>query len=183
MTLDTVTDREAPMLTREIALDRLAASGEAVAALARSVSDVQARWKPTPQEWSVLEVLGHLLDEEREDFRTRLDYILHRPGETWPPIDPVAWARDRGYNERGREPAVEAFVWERHASLRWLEALPRPDWTAAHQHPRLGRVTAGEMLAAWVAHDHLHIRQLNQLHWQYLAETVSPFSLTYAGGW
>jgi hypothetical protein len=171
------------MLTRESALTRLAASADVVAALGRSVSDAQARWKPTPEEWSVLEVLGHLHDEEREDFRRRVDYILHRPDEAWPPIDPAGWVRERNYNERLWEPALDAFVRERQASLRWLEALPNPDWSASHRHPRLGLVSAGDMLAAWVAHDHLHIRQLNQLHWQYLATTVPPCSLTYAGGW
>jgi hypothetical protein len=39
------------------------------------------------------------------------------------------------------------------------------------------------MLAAWVAHDYLHIRQLNELHWQFLAGQVSPDALDYAGGW
>ena len=59
-----------------------------VGALVQGVSDQQARWKPDPDSWSILEVLNHLLDEEREDFRVRLDYTLHRPGEPWPPIDP-----------------------------------------------------------------------------------------------
>jgi hypothetical protein len=44
-------------------------------------------------------------------------------------------------------------------------------------------MTAGEVLGAWRAHDHLHIRQLNQLHWQYLSLEVAPGSLEYAGGW
>jgi hypothetical protein len=171
------------MLTREIALARLAATGEAVAALARGVSEAQARWRPAPDEWSVLEVLGHLEDEERDDFRRRVDSILHRPEEAWPPIDPAGWVHARGYNARPWPPALEAFVRERQASLCWLEALPDPDWSVSHHHPRLGRVSAGDMLAAWVAHDHLHIRQLNQLHWQYLATRVAPGALQYAGGW
>jgi hypothetical protein len=39
------------------------------------------------------------------------------------------------------------------------------------------------MLGAWVAHDHLHIRQLNELHWKHLATLVAPISLDYGGGW
>lgn len=40
--------------------------------LLRVVRLEQARWKPTPDKWSMLEVVNHLYDEEREDFRQRL---------------------------------------------------------------------------------------------------------------
>ncbi|MBI3764705.1 MAG: DinB family protein, partial [Chloroflexi bacterium] len=65
----------------------------------------------------------------------------------------------------------------------WLAELKNPDWNSTHTHPQAGSMKAGEVLAAWVAHDHLHIRQLNELHWQWLARDVAPLSLEYAGGW
>jgi hypothetical protein len=34
----------------------------------RGVTEAQARWKPAPEEWSILEVINYLCDEEREDF-------------------------------------------------------------------------------------------------------------------
>ncbi len=57
-------------------------------ALAEGVSDYQARWKPDPASWSILEVVNHLLDEEKEDFRARLNLALYQPDEPWPGIDP-----------------------------------------------------------------------------------------------
>ena len=59
----------------------LARNAETIHRMVNGVSDEQARWKPTPEDWSILEVINHLYDEEREDFRTRIDYTLHRPGE------------------------------------------------------------------------------------------------------
>lgn len=148
-----------------IDLDRIiahfTANAEAIAALARNASAEQARWKPSPEEWSILEVTCHLYDEEREDFRTRVRLTLTDPAADWPPIDPV---------ER-----LEAFLAERRASLDWLRGLQNPNWDSRKTHPRLGSATAGEMLWAWVAHDHLH--------WQWLATHAPPFSLEYAGGW
>jgi len=44
-------------------------------------------------------------------------------------------------------------------------------------------MAAGDVQGAWVAHDHLHLRQLNELHWQWLATQSTLFSLAYAGGW
>jgi uncharacterized damage-inducible protein DinB len=48
--------------------------------LFQSVSDEQARWKPGADKWSMLEVINHLYDEEREDFRKRLELVLKNPG-------------------------------------------------------------------------------------------------------
>ncbi len=171
------------MINLDTTLARLSANADTIASLCRSVSDAQARWKPSPDEWSILEVFCHLYDEEREDFRTRVDFTLRTPAQAWPPIDPTGWVTARGYNQREFGPSLESFLHERRESLKWLANLKDPDWNSTHQHPRIRAMTAGEVLAAWAAHDHLHIRQLNQLHWQYLAQEAAPISLSYAGGW
>ena len=69
------------------AIQELTHNAEAVERLARHASDQQARWKPAPEEWSLLEAINHLYDEERSDFRLRLDLTLHQPGTPWPPND------------------------------------------------------------------------------------------------
>ena len=81
-------------------IDRLSQSPAVISSLVQGVTPEQARWKPSPDRWSILEVINHLEDEERDDFRTRLDYLLHRPGQPLPPIDPPRWAVERKYNER-----------------------------------------------------------------------------------
>lgn len=171
------------MISLTDAFARLSANADAIAALARGISDAQARWKPASEEWSILEVINHLYDEEREDFRTCLDLTLRKPEEAWPPINAVGWVTERGYNERELGPSLDALLRERRASLEWLAGIQNPDWNSIHRHPRIGDMAGGDVLAAWVAHDHLHIRQLNQLHWQYLSRSVAPVSLEYAGGW
>ncbi len=44
-------------------------------------------------------------------------------------------------------------------------------------------MTAGDLLAAWVAHDVLHLRQLVELRYAYLVEEAQPNSVGYAGEW
>ncbi|MGH2628909.1 MAG: DinB family protein, partial [Anaerolineales bacterium] len=96
---------------------------ERIKLFVEGVSDDQARWKPNPESWSILEVTCHLGDEEREDFRTRLDIILHRPEAPWPPIDPREWVAERKYNERDLGGSLASFLSERRASLEWLRGL------------------------------------------------------------
>jgi hypothetical protein len=150
--------------------------------LASQVGQEQARWKPDAQSWSVLEVVNHLYDEEREDFRTRIEYTLYRPGEDWPAIDPQGWVSKRGYNQRLLPDSLEKFLQERRASLQWLTGLEAPDWKSQYQAP-WGPITAGDLMAAWVAHDLLHIRQLVELTWAWTTKQLSPYSPEYAGQW
>jgi hypothetical protein len=151
--------------------------------LTNGMSLEQSRWKPSPEKWSILEVVNHLYDEEREDFRQRLDLILNTPDEQWPSIDPQGWVTSRAYNERDLESSRRSFFTERDKSLEWLAQLSDPEWNSSYAHPNGGIIKAGDLLAAWLAHDYLHIRQLARLHWQYVGIIASPYQAVYAGPW
>lgn len=155
---------------------------EAIRNLAQNITDEQAHWRPNPDSWSILEVLCHLYDEECLDFRVRLDLILHHPGDAWPPIDPKGWVATHHYDQRDQAQTVSSFLVEREKSLTWLKTLESPDWQISCKTP-WGSMTAGDMFSAWVAHDLLHLRQLVELHYEYHAQVVKPYAVTYAGEW
>jgi hypothetical protein len=69
-------------------IDLLARHGDVFRALLKDLPQEEARWKPAQEKWCALEVTGHLRDEEREDFRTRLRSTLETPELPWPKIDP-----------------------------------------------------------------------------------------------
>lgn len=161
---------------------QMATNAQTIQQLIAGVSDEQARWKPDAESWSILEVVNHLYDEEREDFRVRLDIILHRPDDDWPPIDPLGWVTSRRYNGRDLRQSINNFMNEREKSLAWLRGLDKPDMDAAVEDPR-GRMRAGDMFAAWVAHDLLHIRQLVEVGWAWTTRELAPYDPGYAGEW
>jgi DinB superfamily len=163
-------------------IERLAANVNVIESLARNLSAEQARWKPQPDKWSILEVVNHLYDEEREDFRARLDLLLHQPDQRWVPIDPPKWAVEREYNRRDPGQSLESFLQERRISIEWLMSLKNPRFENKYEHPK-GVISAGDLLASWVAHDLLHIRQLARLHWDYLNSASAPYRTGYAGKW
>ena len=160
----------------------MAENAARIRALVRSISEQQARWRPDPDSWSILEVVNHLLDEERQDFRVRLDYTLHRPDEPWLPIDPGGWVTERAYNQQGLDDSLAQFLSEREASIAWLGTLSVPDWNTTCEAP-WGPIRAGDLSAAWVAHDLLHMRQLVELHWAYTTAELEPYRVDYAGTW
>lgn len=162
---------------------QLEAGAGALAGVTAGLTTVEASWRSEPDQWSLLEIAGHLLDEEREDFRVRLDFTLHRPGEPWPTIDPTGWVRTHHYGDQDFPATMAAFARERRHSLAWLRGLGRPDWGAAYTHPKLGVIRAGDLLASWCAHDVLHLRQIARWHWHRLQVESGPFGTDYAGQW
>jgi hypothetical protein len=158
----------------------LAATPGIVEALFDGVDEAGARRRPAPGKWSLLEVLGHLYDEEQEDFRVRLQLTLETPHADWPAIDPEGRVAQRAHNEREPSELLIAFRHERQGSLAWLACVQQADWERAHEHPVLGPLRAGDLLAAWAAHDLLHLQQLMRLRLAALAAQMTPYHLRYA---
>lgn len=151
-------------------------------ALLADMATAEIRWKPAPEKWCPLEVVCHLLDEEREDFRARLRSTLENPEAPWPKIDPAAWVTEHRYMEQDFDATLTGFLAERNASLAWLRGLEGAPWTNVYIHPKVGPVSCELLLTNWVAHDLHHIRQL--INWRYAhlkAHTTVP--LDYAGTW
>ncbi len=157
-------------------------STEMIRALLSGITQEEARIKPNPQSWSILEVVCHLYDEECEDFREHLDWILHRQQEEWHYIDPQGWVIKRKYNEQAFGEMQKKFFAERTRSLEWLQGLSEANWETSHTS-QFGTMKAGDMLASWVAHDNLHIRQLVELRRSKIENLIKPYSIEYAGDW
>jgi hypothetical protein len=168
-------------MNHQTIIAHLSMNADVFKSLFQSVSDEQACWKPGRDRWSTLEVVNHLYDEEREDFRKRLGLVLMNPKEMWPPIDPEEWVIQRSYNDRDFKQSLQNFFEERERSLLWLNKLDSPDWRATHQHAQMGPMSAELILANWLAHDLFHIRQVTDLHFAYLTKVVNPVSLDYSG--
>jgi hypothetical protein len=139
-------------------------------------------WKPAPDKWCLLEILCHLHDEEREDFRPRVQHTLENPDAPMKPIDPAGWVLKRKYIEQDYPEVLNKFMNERDESIKWLNQLKDVPWMNVHHHPNLGDISAEMFLTNWLAHDYLHIRQISRTKYQYL-KYISGHQLSYAGEW
>ena len=157
-------------------------STEMIRALLAGISQVEAQIKPDAESWSILEVVCHLYDEEREDSREHLDFILHRQNEEWHEIDPEKWVLEREYNKQNLTEMQERFFAERWKSLEWLRGLSEANWETTYTS-QFGSMKAGDMFACWVAHDNLHVRQLTELRRKWIERITQPYDIEYAGDW
>ncbi len=166
---------DAAYYKRQLAINR-----DRIAALARGIPEEQARWKPDPETWSILEVVNHLADEEELDFPVRLKIILEKSENPWTPIDPEAWVIEGQYNEQDLFESLTRYMTHRNANLGWLDSVENPDWDMVYEAP-FGDIKAGDMFVSWVIHDLRHLRQLVELQRLYLEDRVKPFCPDYAG--
>jgi hypothetical protein len=164
-------------------IDRLESNVSVFQGQVRLVRSVQATWKPAPDEWSILEVVNHLAEEEIDDFRTRLRLLLEDPNKEWPNIDPERSVVENRFNSRDLQGSLHRFSRERARSVEWLRTLSQANWHLAHNHSKFGSLRAGDLLCSWLAHDLIHIRQINTLHYEYQANTSPEFSAAYGGNW
>jgi len=150
--------------------------------LLKDVKEDMYLWKQTPEKWCLLEIVCHLYDEEREDFKFRTQWVLEKPGETPPQFNPVAWVTERNYIGQDYDQTLNKFIEEREQSIIWLQSLENPKWENYYEHPKKGKLTAKFFLTNWLAHDYLHFRQITKLKFDYL-EHQSGEMIDYAGIW
>ncbi len=158
-------------------LERLPAVLEALLA---GLDEVSARTRPAAGEWSPVEVLCHLRDEETEDFGARLRVILDGAGD-FAPIAPERWAEERRYRETSLTDAMEALRARRQASLDLLASVAPETLARSRPHHRLGRLSGLDILSAWVAHDRIHLAQLAGTLARIWALRWAPLRADYAG--
>jgi hypothetical protein len=157
-------------------------STDMIFTLLADLTQEEAMVKPDVASWSILETLCHLYDEEQEDFREHLDFILNRQDQKWHQIDPAKWVVDRKYNEQDFREIKENFFAERSKSLDWLKSISNANWDLAYSS-EFGTLSAGELFASWVAHDNLALRQFVELRRKRIENITDPYSIAYAGDW
>ncbi|HEX6488990.1 MAG TPA: DinB family protein [Candidatus Dormibacteraeota bacterium] len=129
------------------------------------LSDLPDSWltsPDTPGGWTTRDVVGHLISGELEDWIPRAEIIL-REGTTRPfdSFDRLA------HSERDQGVPLAALV-DRFAELRRTNLARLRDLVASEadldrrgQHPELGEVTLGQLIATWAVHDLDHLGQIH----------------------
>src|ERR1700690_2099350 len=106
------------------------------AAAVLGVPEKTLRFKPAPDKWCVLEVLGHLADIEVV-YAYRIRQMLADNEPVIAPMDQDAWARNLGYTESSPAELIALYGLNRHANLQLLRRLRPEDLEKSAYHPEL----------------------------------------------
>jgi hypothetical protein len=151
----------------------------APAVLRSLVTGLHDEWldaREGPDTFSTRDVLGHLIHGEETDWIPRMEIILQH-GESVPftPFDRFIF-RER-YGALRASELLDLFEQRRASSLERLAsfALQPADFERAGTHPEFRRVTLGQLLATWAAHDFTHFAQISRVLAKQYREAVGPW--------
>ena len=126
------------------------------------LSDDELRHRPSPDEWSALEICCHLRDYAQEEG-VRVRRLVEEDEPALKTYDQEAWARDRNYH--GDDPArVRTALRAFWGGLAYqLEGLSDEQWQRGGTHPEIGPVTVRSRTERQVAHAQAHLDQLRAI--------------------
>jgi len=144
-------------------LDAAAKSPKQIAAAVSGMSEKTLRYKPGPDKWCILEVLGHLADMEVM-YAYRMRQMLADKKPVIAPIDQDDWAKNLHYTEESAAEFVALYGLNRHHNLQLLGRLEPQDLEKSAHHPELQRpVTVAEYIEKIGTHGANHLRQIERL--------------------
>jgi len=132
-----------------------------LSALLRGKSSAWLNARKTPDSFSALDVLGHLIHGEKTDWIPRVRIILeHGDRRTFEPFDRFGFQDSIAGKPVGE--LLDEFSLLRHQGLETLNGLnlTEEQFALPGRHPELGAVTLRNHLANWAVHDLGHIAQI-----------------------
>jgi hypothetical protein len=149
----------------------------ALDSLLRGLPDVWKTRSEGKKTWSAVDVLGHLIHCEADDWMPRARRILAE-GESRAFDAFDRWGHVRMVEGQSMAELLDEFMARRGENLTELRGwnLSMADSERRGLHPVLGQVTLGHLLVSWGAHDLNHLHQMARLMAHQYREAVGPFA-------
>jgi hypothetical protein len=141
---------------------RYKAGHAALVAALDGIAGSELDWRPSPEGWSVRDVVHHLEDAELTGA-VRLRRLLTEDTPFLAAFDEEVYRRRLAYAARPIESALEAVRAAHATTAELLDRLPAEDWTRAGTHSEEGPYPVERWLAFHATHTHEHAAQIRQL--------------------
>ena len=142
----------------EVQKQGLAVLGELIA----SASCSQLATRPSPDKWSVGEILAHLAEDEIATA-WRYRQMVEHSGIDLAGFDQDLWAHLGNYRDRTPSESLTLFQLLRQANLAFLGQLSPEQFERFGVHAERGRITVRDLAAHMAGHDANHIEQIRRI--------------------
>ncbi len=161
------------MNTFDLALDILATTPIQLRSIITALPPGVLVVQPSPDAWSVEQVLRHLLQVENAVIAERIRRMVREENPTFTSGPSVSVPS---------EPAAILNAWlaAREDSLAMLRALTPAQLARSGQHPRYGPITVREHVVEWAYHDLDHLRQILAALQSVLYPEIGAFQTLYS---
>ena len=145
---------------------KIASYGKAYATLVRGLKkfpNKMWKFKPTPNDWSIHELIVHIADSEANSY-VRCRKFIAEPGSTVSAYNEPKWARELNYHAQSAADALELFKWLRRNSYTLIKDLPDSVWAYTIVHPENGTMTMDNWLDVYERHIPEHLAQMQSVY-------------------
>ena len=147
-------------------LERFRRGAELVAVAITGAAGPELDFKPSPEKWSVRQIVCHLADTEATAV-VRLRQVLAEDNPTIIPWDQNAWAAHTDYDKRKPSQALETLRVLRADNYQLLKDLPPEAWTRTGNHLERGTLSLSDLLRTFAQHAEKHAAQIGQVRSAY----------------
>lgn len=118
-------------------------------------------YTPAPGKWSILEIVCHLRDMERDAYLERYKRILAEDTPQLPDVHSDACALEGDYRAQKLGETVRDWMKLRRECLKLLAGVKREQWDRAGIHASAGRLTLADFVRRQaVGNDEAHLAQI-----------------------
>ncbi|MDJ0756788.1 MAG: DinB family protein [Ardenticatenaceae bacterium] len=153
----------------------LESTPKSLAVMLQELDEEFLEWRPAAQEWSVKEVIGHLVACDHHAFAGRIQLMLAKDNPTLPKWDMLGEVIKRRDHARSLGDLIEELAVPRLDHVQMILQLTPEDL----QRPcisRVGSLTIADFVFEWAYHDLNHIAQiatnLKQCYLPWMGETM-----------
>jgi DinB superfamily len=141
-------------------LEILSSTPEKIRRETGGLSPRQLKARPSPEKWSIQEILAHLDDVEELGMRARVAAMIEQDEPSLAPFDQEQRAIEQRYDKKAPFRSLAHFARQRESNLIWLRKLKPAQLKRKGHHQVVGEITAGEMIHEWAFHDLGHLKQI-----------------------
>jgi hypothetical protein len=135
---------------------------QALAQLIEGISEEKIYKRPTPDKWSVAELLAHFADAEVVST-WRYRQIIEHDGVTLGGYDQELWNKLGQYASRKPDESLQVFRLLREANLRMFEQLTPEEQQRRAVHSERGPMTVLDLARQIAGHDLNHLEQIRKI--------------------
>jgi DinB superfamily len=131
-------------------------------ALLKGKTGKQLTRRPSPDKWSVAEIVAHLADAELA-IAWRLRQVLSNNAIPIQAYDQDLWARTFNYARRDPRQSLANFRALREANVALLKSVPRKLWDNYGVHAERGNESVNHVVKMVAGHDLNHLKQVERI--------------------
>jgi uncharacterized damage-inducible protein DinB len=143
----------------ETLIDRYSKGPEILSYAAQGLTPEQLKARPGPGEWSVTELVVHMLDSDLV-VADRMKRVIAEESPTLLAYDECAFNKRLAAQDQPVDEALAFFAANRKWMARLLRACSDSDFARAGTHTERGRETLADMVAIYTAHLDHHLKFL-----------------------